>query len=568
MAIMWPRMIPPEILADRRRRAEVEVFERLEKDLDENWCAFYSRPWWGLSDRGGELDGEADFIIAHPDRGLLFLEVKGGRVEFDGENGKWTSTDSLGVTHKIKDPVNQAMVCKHRFGDRLRDQPGWPRKSVRLRHGVVFPDVTDPGASTVTIAGSPKILFCFERDLDQSFASWIAARLADHEASGGESESAPGAAGVAVLQRLVADPVKLRVPMRRRLTAESSRIEELATHQQMFLLTVLESEPRLLVPGGAGTGKTVLAMEMAARTPVNYEVCIVCYNEPLAAWISSVLAQRKNIKITTFHSLCQSLVVEAGMQTPESDRPGPDFFEKQLPELARQSLLKMPDRRWDMVIVDEGQDFQPEWWSLVESFVRPGSSSRLRVMYDANQAVHHDRSDPSKSLEGRIFPLRLNLRNTKAIAKSFETLYAGPPIEPIGPIGEVPVAMHTTHADKGIQVASELVRKLLNEEGLSKEDIAILVPDRSMCARVERVLDQSRIRSIAAGQSRNGAVVVDTIRRFKGLESLVILLVVDKIAADHQELSYVAISRARSRLFVIGDFAGTRLDSALRAGAT
>ena len=165
MAIMWPRTIPPEIRTDRRRRAEIEVFERLEQDLDNSWYAFYSRPWWGLSDRGGELDGEADFIVAHPDRGLLFLEVKGGGVEFDGDNGKWTSTDGLGVTHKIKDPINQSMVCKHRFGDKLRDQPGWPSKSVRLRHGAVFPDVTDPGPGISTIAGSPKMLFCFEKNL-------------------------------------------------------------------------------------------------------------------------------------------------------------------------------------------------------------------------------------------------------------------------------------------------------------------------------------------------------------------------------------------------------------------
>ena len=563
---MWPRTIPPEIRTDRRRRAEIEVFERLEQDLDNSWYAFYSRPWWGLSDRGGELDGEADFIVAHPDRGLLFLEVKGGGVEFDGDNGKWTSTDGLGVTHKIKDPINQSMVCKHRFGDKLRDQPGWPSKSVRLRHGAVFPDVTDPGPGISTIAGSPKMLFCFERDFDQSFASWVEARLATHETQGGQTESVPGAAGVEALRKLVADPVKLRVPLRRTLTAESSQIEELATQQQMFLLAVLEPEARLLVPGGAGTGKTILAMEMAMRSPANCEVCIVCYNEPLAAWMSALLGKGPNIKVTTFHSLCRSLAVEAGMQTPEFDRPGPDFYEKHLPELAKQALLKMPARRWDTVIVDEGQDFQPEWWSLVELLVRPGDAGRLRVMYDANQAVYHDRSDPSKSLDGRVFPLRLNLRNTQSIAKATEPLYSGPPMQAIGPVGEAPVAINAVPAEKAIELSIELIGKLLNEEGLSSEDMAVLLPDRALCARVEKSLNQLRIRTVGAGQPRNGAVVVDTIRRFKGLESLVVLLVVDRISSEHQELSYVAVSRARSRLFVMGDLAGTRLERALRGG--
>ena len=566
MAIMWPRTIPPEIRADRRRRAEIEVFERLEQDLDNSWYAFYSRPWWGLSDRGGELDGEADFIVAHPDRGLLFLEVKGGGVEFDGDNGKWTSTDGLGVTHKIKDPINQAMVCKHRFGDKLRDQPGWPRKSVRLRHGAVFPDVTDPGPGISTIAGSPKMLFCFEHDFDQSFASWVKARLATHETQGGQAESVPGATGVEALRKLVADPVKLRVPLRRTLTAESSRIEELATQQQMFLLTVLEPEPRLLVPGGAGTGKTILAMEMAMRSPANCEVCIVCYNEPLAAWMSALLGKKANVRVTTFHSLCRSLAVDAGMQTPEFDRPGPDFYEKHLPELAKQALQKMSARRWDTVVVDEGQDFQPEWWSLVELLVRPGDTGRLRVMYDANQAVYHDRSDPSKSIDGRVFPIRLNLRNTQAIAKATEPLYSGPPMQAIGPAGEAPVAINAVPAEKAIELSVELIGRLLNEEGLSSEDVAVLLPDRPLCAKMEKSLGQLRIRTVGAGQPRNSAVVVDTIRRFKGLEALVVVLVVDRISSEHQELCYVAVSRARSRLFVIGDLAETRMERALQAG--
>ncbi len=567
MAIMWPRAIPAEIRSDRRRRAEIEVFARLEQDLDDNWYAFYSRPWWGLSDRGGELDGEADFIVAHPERGLLFLEVKGGGVEFDGAHGKWTSTDGLGVTHKIKDPINQAMVCKHRFGDKLRGQPGWPSKSVRLRHGAVFPDVTDPGPEVSTIAGSPKMLFCFERDFDQSFASWVEARLAAHETHGGPTESVPGATGVEALRRLVADPVKLRVPLRRTLTAESSRIEELATQQQMFLLTVLEPEARLLVPGGAGTGKTVLAMEMAMRSPESCEICIVCYNEPLAASISALLSKRPNVKVTTFHSLCRSLAVEANMQTPEFDRPGPDFYEKHLPELAKRALLKMPARRWDTVIVDEGQDFQPEWWSLVELLVRPGDAGRLRVMYDANQAVYHDRTDPSKSLEGRVFPLRLNLRNTQSIAKVTEPLYSGPPMQAIGPVGEAPVAINAVPVDKAIELSAELIVKLLNEEGLSTEDVAVLLPARTLCAKMEKALGQLRIRTVGAGQPQNGAVVVDTIRRFKGLESLVVLLVVDRTTAEHQELCYVAVSRARSRLFAMGELAGTRLERALRSSA-
>jgi superfamily I DNA and RNA helicase len=255
------------------------------------------------------------------------------------------------------------------------------------------------------------------------------------------------------------------------------------------------------------------------------------------------------------------------LQTPEFDRPGPNFYEKHLPEIAKQALLKMPARRWDMVIVDEGQDFPPDWWGTVELLVRPGDAGRLRVMYDANQAVYHAQSDPSKSLEGRVFPLRLNLRNTQSIAKATEPLYSGPPMQAIGPIGEAPVAINVVPAEKAIERSIELIGNLITREGLSSEDIAVLLPDRVLCAKIEKSLNQLRIRTVGAGQQRNGAVVVDTIRRFKGLEALVVLLVVDKMSSEHQELSYVAVSRARSRLFVIGELAGTRLGRAIESGA-
>ena len=48
-------------------------------------------------------------------------------------------------------------------------------------------------------------------------------------------------------------------------------------------------------------------------------------------------------------------------------------------------------------------------------------------------------------------------------------------------------------------------------------------------------------------------IVLDTVRRFKGLDSPVVILRVTSDLLREDELLYVAISRARTKLYVISD---------------
>ena len=60
------------------------------------------------------------------------------------------------------------------------------------------------------------------------------------------------------------------------------------------------------------------------------------------------------------------------------------------------------------------------------------------------------------------------------------------------------------------------------------------------------------------------AVIVDSLKRFKGLESLVVILVINRNMANEPELAYVAVSRAKTRLYILGNISGTALDNAVR----
>ncbi len=564
MARMWPETVPSWVSADSRRWAEIEVYECLRDTLCDGWEVFYSRPWWGINPKGGETDGEADFILAHPDKGFLFLEVKGGRIEYDSSSSRWTSRDRNGIVFNIKDPMKQALACKHQYIDRLRKVPGWPNSYIRFRHGVVFPDSSEKGNAVNTIGGYERSLFCLSERFERDFGSWIEERLSAHSPVGQKVECAPGPAAVALLRRLVADPVRLHVPLRRILQTENMQLEELATGQQLHLITLLESIKKAVIEGGAGTGKTLLAMEMAIRLAASgLKVCLICFNSPIAEWIKERLAGSSGVTVGTFHSICGKLVRDAGIRCHVSGRI---FYDTELPSLALEVLEKMGGSVWEAVLVDEGQDFLDHWWQVIEHMLPRDGSGIIRVFCDPNQLLYRNPVDIASIIGAQIFTLKHNLRNTKAISKVTDFLYKGPQIFAMGPDGEAPVLFPFDHTESWVG-AIKLVVKLIKEESISHGDIAVLLSGENDAAKFRSELSMLQIMSSDAEKLDLNTVIVDSIKRFKGLESLVVILVMNRNMANEPELAYVAVSRAKTRLYVFGNILGTALDNALREAA-
>ena len=81
--------------------SERRVYDYLERTLDERFVVFHSLAWHG---RANKADGEVDFLIAHPDLGMLVLEVKGGGIAYDPVRGKWTSQNKEGHVNEVNDP--------------------------------------------------------------------------------------------------------------------------------------------------------------------------------------------------------------------------------------------------------------------------------------------------------------------------------------------------------------------------------------------------------------------------------------------------------------------------------
>ena len=117
----------PEWISDNQKksnpkhRAEFYVYEVLKESLSDDWCVFYSCTWSWIENESNTLDvRETDFIIAHPDYGILLLEVKGGRIVT--ENSQWFSIDRNGRKWKIQNPYSQVAIAVKKLKRRLMDE--------------------------------------------------------------------------------------------------------------------------------------------------------------------------------------------------------------------------------------------------------------------------------------------------------------------------------------------------------------------------------------------------------------------------------------------------------------
>src|ERR1700693_3991049 len=78
--------------------------------LDDQWSIHHFVKWQSLR-RGRQGDGEADFVLIHPQRGIVVLEVKGGSI--DVADGSWFSVSRYGSRNEIKNPFDQAIISKY-----------------------------------------------------------------------------------------------------------------------------------------------------------------------------------------------------------------------------------------------------------------------------------------------------------------------------------------------------------------------------------------------------------------------------------------------------------------------
>jgi hypothetical protein len=549
MARMFPDPMPAWVRQNPLRSTECRVYDALREQLSDSWSVFYSRPWLGLTPEGREVDGEADFVLAHPARGLLAIEVKGGAVSRDGRTDTWTSKDRHGIVHNIKNPVKQARDSKYQLLEKLKKHSLWPGRFVRIEYAVLLPDCERPEEDLGP--DMPLHIFGFTSDLD-SLENWAESRLGTQ----GDWDVL-GKDGIAVVKDLLARSFELRVPLRAELALEANEIR-LLTEQQFHILDFAKGLARLVVEGGAGCGKTVLASELAVRMAQDgLRVLLTCFNRPLAEDLKKKLRMFGGVTVRGFHELCLVTAAEAGVDVERIKTLKGDSFDSAAFEAFFDSLDAMKEK-FDAVIVDEGQDFESGWLVALELTLRSENEGRLYIFRDNNQKIYARNSDATRA-HALAYPLNRNLRNTKRIYELARIYYSGEGYVSAGPEGKTIEWLPRSKEIAGADVVLHVVSRLVAKEMIAAGEIAVISCGGAEQAAALRQSIAGKYQTTDADHRKHGCLIVDSVRRFKGLESKVVVLCDVESIVDNAELLYVAFTRAQLYLVVIG------ADSAIEA---
>lgn len=559
MAIMIPSVISPEI----KSNAERKIFEWFQSAPGtDKWIVLHSL---GIATHNKVIYGETDFLVLAPQLGIFALEVKGGRVK--RENGIWYFTNRYGKTNsKVRGPFEQAKDGIFSIVEALKSRVNIEHRSVSnvlFGHGVMFPDIE---YETSGIDEEQWQVFDSRDGIDvKRFINRLAKGAKDKwEAVYGplNKNKLPDAADIKYIASILRKDFDCAVPMNVQLRNASDALIAL-TKEQYRCLDQLDDNPRCLIHGPAGTGKTLLAIEEVKKYVARgAKVALFCFNANLADWLTGYFNNMdESLRpdyVGTFHKFMTQIAKNADVLPlyPQDPDDVQNYYQVELPEAASLALLESSDL-YDIIVIDEAQDLiKDSYLEVMSGCLAKGLSRGHWTMFGdfSMQAIYNDGVSGEQLVEKLEditsfirFKLNINCRNTKQICREIETITNFKPPNALWTKVDGPPVDYITWSNMNDQSKklSLLLGKLINQN-IAPENITIL----SLKKREDSVvsmIDNYVIRDFKVPIGKN--IVFSTIQGYKGLENEIII-VTDIESFDLEKLMYVGLSRARTGLFI------------------
>lgn len=491
-------------------------------------------------------DHEADLVVIMPDVGVVVVEVKGAGVGvFDGE---WVMR--RGQSSRRIDPVDQVRRTRYAIQEYVESDARWAESSrgqVRFAHAVVTP-FTNLG-DDFRLPDTPRWMVHDKQDMPH-----LAERLADIPLGFETHRRVPDYDDCELIYEiLTARGTNVATSVVDEAEERLSRADRL-TQEQDLILQVTRLLRRVEIRGGAGSGKTVLALTQAKQLTQGRgdrpreRVALLCYSLGLASYFKRETASWKYNHRPAFVGSFEELGNEWGIES--GTRLDHDFWENELPRLMYEKATQLPPNlRFDSFVVDEAQDFAESWWRPLIASLRDDEEGGLFLYADDNQRLFNRQGRPPVPLVPLV--LDHNLRNTKQIATVFRPL-APQRMRLEGGDGPEVEYVYASPED-AIDVADDQVGRLL-DEGWQNNHVALLT---TRSRHPEQKSLQEYLGQDGYWQTfwDDVDVFYGHVLGFKGLERPAVVLCVneDGTQGRFRERIYVGLSRATDRLIVVGD---------------
>jgi hypothetical protein len=537
MAIMYPSNIEDY----NYTQSEKNFYEILRDGLSDEFNVFYSITWYTEKD-GVRENSECDFLVFNPKYGYITIEVKGG-VGIEKVKNEWRIFDSYKDGYRVlrRSPFRQAEESMYYFKEYYEKQFGsfyrgtygfavaFPFYKIKDNLGTYAPKklIIDSADKLDNIEDKIIDIYNYWRGKYHNFLPFSAEQQVKFISLINKRISLSAAAGCLI-------------ELRERQLNELNRIQD-------NYIVLLSQYKQVFIVGGAGTGKTWIAIKKAIK---DYEegkkVLFICSSDLLAQYVRRKF-DKYNIQCESFENQMKKII---GYNTDNSLKEG----SVELIGIEKCLEKYIDNWKYDSVIVDEAQDFSAEWAQCVRHLLKKQNESDLYVFYDSNQNIYKRDFDNEFMINNPPFILNENIRNTSGIYKwTVKKTGLGKNVKPNTIEGVNPERIKISERKSAVITLETILNDLVLKENVKTKSMAVLSDvdiDKSI---LNGKREFGQFKFVTDGLNvQDNEIIFKTVYDYKGLEADVIVYINHLCTKNSDNmLDYVAYTRARIYLYVI-----------------
>ena len=515
--------------------------------LSDGWHVWHRLPFTSWAD-GHEISGDHDVLFYHRQYGFVTMEIKAGGVYRN--SGRYYS-EGTKQRSMIKDPVIQSQKCMRALIEQIssvveRVRPSLRASKPRAIWVVCFPNLVS--YQPVQGADLPESHVCLDShiaDLEAFLLSVTSAISVDrtvHRPTDSATEQE-------IFHLFDADNQPMSLPQ---VCVSAGRDIEACTGIQIESLEAAAGNRCLCIEGSAGSGKSVLAREMAKDLQrKGKRVLLLCFSRLLATENASIL-RNTGVEARTLHDLAIDLHKKSGGLVQDPAAAGePDFFwNTQVLVWMSEAIDKLPARRYDAIIVDEAQDVGDQWWPLLIAVLANRDEGLVRLFRDTKQRlIPGPVSLPVVPGGVALFNLKKGVRSSKAIYQwiARRTKFEIAALDGV-PEGAKPEVRHYFERSEQCKLLDSEISDL-HRKRIASNQILVVSCKPELRGGLAEYSGSKAAWSLTNSELHHDKANIVSVYRSKGLEADVVILV-DVEPDCAPETIYVGASRAKHLLIV------------------